>query len=142
MPPRLKPDRIDDQHTPPFDFGDGAETAIALSDFETAQGQDVDAFLDAFGVAVTYKPRVGSEREIQAVVKHLGAEELAGPQIGRTAKMTVKVANDSTKGITSREVDTGGDKIAITQRVGYRVVDRRIIGIIKHDAVWMTLGVQ
>jgi len=90
------------------------------------------ALADQFGEAVTYKPRGGGTRAITAirVVRHppskvddvTGAEE---------PTMEIEVYNNSTTGISSAEIDTGGDLITVASRFGavdavYGPADRRV----------------
>lgn len=65
--------------------------------------------------SIIYVPRTGSSRTIKAQVfrdpVHLD------PSVPRP-KMRIIVANDSTIGISSSELDTGGDQIEVAYRIG------------------------
>ncbi len=79
-----------------------------------------------FGEEVGYYARDGSDvRTIQALVLRDGPE------------LTVRVKNSDCDGISSEEIDTGGDEISVSLRVGDAAVRRSIIRLID-DATGMT----
>jgi hypothetical protein len=53
--------------------------------------------------------------------------------------MQVRVANQATTGISSSEIDLGGDELAIPIRVGESPERRSILRILEHDEGMMLL---
>lgn len=85
---------------------------------------------------ITYIPATGSSRTIKAVVQREPNEEFGG----LTPEIIVLVENDSTRGIASDEVNTGGDKLKLAKRTDKVPVLVRIAQIMEHDAGFMKLG--
>ncbi len=86
--------------------------------------------LRQFGETVTYYKRDKSGgRKIQALVERDIPDEIPGTDIV-SQSMTIRVKNDSREGISSDEVDTGGDTIAVALRVGQATEIRRIARVI------------
>jgi hypothetical protein len=56
--------------------------------------------------------------------------------------MDILVANDSTAGISSQEVDTGGDHVTLPKRRGLAAKVARITRIINQDEVLLRLRLQ
>src|SRR5688572_23603326 len=71
---------------------------------------------DIFGESVIYTKKSGTARTINAVVDRFP------PQIGEggmtAPSFIITVTNDATSGISSSEVDYGGDTITVAQRIG------------------------
>lgn len=82
---------------------DGIDTAAAA------------VLLTTFAETVTYRPQGGGTREIQAVVERGVVSEIAG---GRTPMAVMLVTNDVVLGITSAELDRGGDRISYPVNIG------------------------
>ena len=99
-------------------------------------------YLVVFGETVTYKPRAGGSRSISAVVSREPPEGLHGAPHGSSSVTTIEVANDSTTGINSNEVDIGGDNVNLAVRIGESVQDRPIKKIISQDAGMMRLELR
>lgn len=72
---------------------------------------------DVFGEAATYKKRGGTTRPIQVVVNRNLPPEIS-PQGVTRFPILVAVSNSTTYGISSTELDTGADKIAVPFRYG------------------------
>jgi hypothetical protein len=91
------------------------------ANFDAAMQADAAAILGAdgeFAEAVTYKPRHGATRAIYASVIR---NPLATPQELRSEKVPalhITVQNSATTGISSAELDTGGDRIALKLKLG------------------------
>ena len=83
---------------------------------------------------VTYMPRSGTNRQILAVVTRNQAEQMPGVDGGNLPAFEILVENDSTNGIASDELDTGGDKIELGKRVFNRPVIIRLTELLNHDA--------
>jgi hypothetical protein len=71
---------------------------------------------DEFAELVTYKPRNGGSRTVQAIVDREPPTLL--DEVGNVISLTfmVYVKNDEADGISGQEVDTGGDKIELAAK--------------------------
>ena len=102
---------------------------------------DADMFLATFGEPVIYYPRGGGSRDIVAVVDRNPVGGVSGLPHGSTPRMEVVVKNNSDDGISSSEVNTGGDKIGLDVRFGTTDQARMIKAISWQDAGMMHLEV-
>ncbi len=102
---------------------------------------EADTFLAAFGEAVTYYPKGGSSRDIIAVVDRNPVAGINGVPHGNTSKQLVRVKNDSDDGISSSEINVGGDHIKFAVRIGKTATQKRITGIQWEDVGMMYLEV-
>ena len=82
---------------------DGIDTAAAV------------VLLATFAETVTYYPQGGGTRVIEAVVERDAVEEIPG---GHTSRAMMLITNDDTLGITSAELDRGGDRIGYPVNIG------------------------
>lgn len=90
---------------------------------------------------VVYRPHGGSTRAIDAIVDR-DPPDSAG-QVGASAPLVqVTVVNDATYGIASSEIDTGRDKIEVSDRHGKTATSRPIGRIVEHDAGVLVLEVR
>jgi hypothetical protein len=103
---------------------------------------------DDFAETVTYYPHVGfgqaeSSRVIKAVVirEQVTASSADGGDVV-VPIFEVYVANDSSTGISSSEVNTGGDWIEISTRIGGSTKKRSIIYLTNHDDGMLVLQCQ
>jgi hypothetical protein len=108
---------------------------------DTMQADAVAVFCnpDDFAESVVYYKRNGLSRTINAVVVR---EAFAiNPEDGDTITpvFEVHVANDSTKGIASDEINIGGDMLAFAVRVGKAVERRSIVRLMSHDEGMLVL---
>lgn len=71
-----------------------------------------------FSEPVTYRPRTGAARAIQASLVRNPPATPAELSRGFTPSMMITVLNDATRGISAAELDTGGDAILLAQRLG------------------------
>lgn len=71
--------------------------------------------LATFSETVTYYPQGGGSREIQAAVDRGVVSDIPG---GRTPMAMMLITNDATLGITSAELDRGGDRIGYPVNIG------------------------
>lgn len=83
---------------------------------------------------VTYFPRSGASRRIEAVVTRSQAEPAPDDQGVVAPVFEVLVRNDSSAGIASDELDTGGDRIELAVKVGGRPRQLRLARLVNHDA--------
>ncbi len=120
------------------------DVTVAVSTTSALDGvlaDQADDTLAAFGEAVTYYPKGGSSRDIVAVVDRNPVAGINGVPHGNTAKLIVRVKNDSDDGISSSEIEIGGDKINLSVRIGKTATKKRITAIQWHDVGMMYLEV-
>ena len=102
---------------------------------------DAEAHFGDFAEAITYRPRVGDTRVINAVVNRSPPAPL-GPPGTLAAQLTIAVANSEETGISAAELDTGGDSIDVALRVGGTPETRRIARLAVQDAGILVLEVR
>ncbi len=102
---------------------------------------EADTFLANFGEPVTYHPKGGSTRDIIAIVDRNPIASITGLPHGNTPKMLIIVKNDADGGISSSEVNAGGDKVALSVRIGETAQQRRITSVVWNDIGMMHLEV-
>lgn len=112
-----------------------------MSVFQDMLAADAAVFVNAdeFGEAVVYVPRNGATRDISAQVQREvpeGNEQAEGAVV---PSLFVTVRNSSTTGISSAEVNTGGDKVRLAQRIGGETKDCPIIEVVSQDPGMMKL---
>lgn len=113
---------------------------MALTDAIESDASLVFTNTSDFAEAVTYKPRAGGTRSINAVVFReslLGVTEDGGETV--SPMFEVHVCNSSTLGISSTELDCGGDKISFPVRDGMTASDRAIVRLITIDEGMLVL---
>lgn len=102
-----------------------------------------DDFLDAFDAEdIKYYPKGGGVREIRAIVDRQGVAALGDAPHGKSHLLNITVKNDDTEGISSSEVDTGGDEVELQVRLSESVKRRRITKVISQDPGMMQLEVR
>lgn len=74
--------------------------------------------LAQFGESVVYHPSGGTARTITALVER-----------SQETEFQIRVRNSSCNGISSGELDTGGDEIAFPLRIGEAAVRRSIVAL-------------
>lgn len=95
-----------------------------MSTFDDILAADaVNAFLGEFAEEVIYTPHTPTKdnprRAIQAmVVRDPPAPILGASQNWISVRMTVRVLNDAVNGISSEQLNTGGDTITVAYRIG------------------------
>ena len=103
---------------------------------------EADTFLANFGEPVTYHPKGGSTRDIIAIIDRNPVASITGLPHGNTSRTLVIVKNDSDDGISSSEVNAGGgDKIALSVRIGQAKQQRGIRSVVWNDVGMMHLEV-
>jgi hypothetical protein len=95
-----------------------------------------------FGESVVYRKRNNTTRTINAVVIRQVAELISDEENRALTVFEVHVINDSTTGITTTEIDLGGDSIEIADRVGKLARPRSIIQIQDQDEGMIVLQCQ
>lgn len=112
---------------------------MTLRDTIASDAYTVFTSTDDFAEVITYLPRHGSARSINAVVireSMLEADGIVMPA------WTVNVANDATRGIASDELDLGGDQLSLPPRDGEAATTRTIQHIILQDHGMLVLQCQ
>ena len=74
--------------------------------------------LTQYGEAVTYVPLIGSPRSITGIVERSPRAQYGPNDQVIRPQFVVRVLNDSTLGISSAELNDGGDQITVTERIG------------------------
>lgn len=117
-------------------------TETSENEFDSLLISAATEMLKEFGEPIKYLPAGGGEREITAIIIREPISPLGGAPHGHGPLTHTKVANNSTAGISSSEVDTGGDKVEIKVKIGQAVQQRPITKILKQDAGMMKLEVR
>lgn len=104
-------------------------TTVFLQDGHFAES--VTYYPHRFGAAAT--PRVISAVVTRNQVATFNPDEQILPEF------EVRVANDSTTGISSDELNTGGDMIALAVRVGETATKRSVQLLVEHDEGMLVL---
>jgi len=112
---------------------------MTLHDMIRSDSVDVFCNPDDFAESVVYYKRNGLSRTINAVVQREAFE--VNPEDGDTVVplFEVHVANDSTLGISSSELNRGGDQIAFATRIGQPIERRTITRLRMHDEGMLVL---
>jgi len=99
--------------------------------------------MDGLGAStITYRPRGGGSRSIEAIVEYPGPAAIGDLSGGGRPVMDIYVKNDSTAGISSAEVDTGGDKLDVPLRFGLTAARVRVTRIVAQDKAILHIQVQ
>jgi len=99
--------------------------------------------MDGLGAkSITYRPRIGLSRNIEAIIEYPGPEAIDGVAGGSRPIMDVFVENKSIKGISSAEVDIGGDELDVPLRYGLTNKEVRIIQIVEQDKAILHVRAQ
>lgn len=113
---------------------------MTLRDTISADATLVFCNTNDFAESVTYKPRLqagdtrAASRSIVAVVFREQLQTVSEDGNETVAPFfEVHVANDSTDGISSDELDCGGDKISLPARDGMAATDRAVTRLIGQD---------
>jgi len=96
--------------------------------------------LDSLGAEkITYYPRGGGSREIDVIVEYLGPQPMDGLAGGSRPAFDILVRNHPTQGLTSKELDTGGDKIKLPMRIDLAGKTVRLTRLIAQDKAMLRL---
>jgi len=115
---------------------------MSLADRIVTDANSVFLNSEHFAETVTYYPHrfgtAATPRQIKAVVIR---DQVAvfNPDEQIVPEFEVRVANDSTTGISSDEINTGGDMIKLAVRVGETPTKRSIQYITEHDEGMLVL---
>lgn len=116
---------------------------MTLADRIVSDAGNVFLNSDHFAESVTYypfrmQPGARTARTIKAVVTRNQVSTF-NPDEQIVPEFEVRVANDSTTGISSAELNTGGDQIAMAVRVGETPTRRSVQTLIEHDEGMLVL---
>ena len=92
-----------------------------------------------FAETATYITRDGLRRCIDVVVERQNLQTLSEYSGSVTPVFIVHVANTCTRGISSDELNLGGDSIELAIRVGEEVSERTIVQLMEHDEGMLVL---
>jgi hypothetical protein len=106
---------------------------MSLHDTIKADAQLVFCNENDFAEPVTYHKRSGLSRSIMAVVIREQLATLPEANDIVLPVFEVHVANNADTGVTSEELDCGGDMIEFAIRVGEPVTRRSIVRLLSHD---------
>ena len=106
---------------------------MTLHDMIQADAVNVFANPNDFAEDVVYYPYSGEPRSISVVIERQQVQ--LNPEDGDTLSpvFIVHVANNATEGISSDELNVGGDAIEIAVRVGEQPQMRRVMRLLGHD---------
>jgi hypothetical protein len=111
---------------------------MPLSDLIKSDAVNLFTSLNDFGEPIVYYKRNGRSRNIQAVVirESLGLM----PEDGVVYPLfEIHVANSDTDGISSDELNLGGDELEFPDRVGKPKQRRSIMKLLSHDEGMLVL---
>lgn len=112
---------------------------MTLHDTIIEDGKKVFCNADDFAEQVVYYKRNGRSRKIKAVVMREALGVL--PEDGDVVypMFEVHVANSEDDGITSDELDLGGDQLEFPTRIGQPKMRRSIMKLLSHDEGMLVL---
>jgi hypothetical protein len=113
---------------------------MTLHDVIQSDGVQVFCNLSDFAEEVTYVKRDGGERVVRAVVdrqSYAGVNEDGGSYV--LPIFEIHVANNAENGITSEELNLGGDFFLFADRIGREVDRRSITRLVSHDEGMLVL---
>jgi len=102
--------------------------------FDTALENTAAAFTTTFAETIVYKPLVGDERSIEAIVTRHPTAQLPAAPHGYGPEASIDVENNAATGISTSEVDCGKDLVSFPRRIDGAARDWRIPTIISQDA--------
>lgn len=95
-----------------------------------------------FAETVTYYPRTGDPRHIDIVLIRDAFTVLPEDGDSVVPVYQIHVANTTNRGISSSELDLGGDVIEFGVRIGRPLSKRTVTRLIDHDEGMLTLECQ
>jgi len=120
-----------------------APDSETVNAFDAANIASVDSYLDMFGKIYDFLPRSGGSRAIKMIVDYGQIAALPGMPAANSGTVTTTVANDATKGISTAEFDSGGDKVNIPWPREYSAKqNRNIVRVISEDAGFVTYEIR
>jgi len=92
--------------------------------------------------SIIYRPRGGGSRNIKAIIEYPGPGAIGDLAGGGRPIMDIYIKNSSTSGISSAELDTGGDKLDVPLRFGLTAARVRVTKIVAHDKAILHVQAQ
>lgn len=107
---------------------------MSLHDVIVSDAKNLIINLNDFAESVTYHPRSGEPRTIRAVIDRQSYAGVSEDGSGYVLPIfEIHVANDASVGISSEELNLGGDFLVFSDRIG-RETERRAINMLtSHD---------
>lgn len=112
---------------------------MSLHDQIQADSLKVFCRLSDFAEQVVYYPRVGAARVISAIVVREPLSVLPEDGDNVLPNSTIYVANDAEDGISSEELNLGGDALEFATRNGKTPTRRTIVRLTEHDEGMLAL---
>lgn len=112
---------------------------MTLHDVIQADASAVFCNTDDFAEVVKYYPRTGTARSVNAIVIREALAVLPEDGDAVIPLFEVHVANTATNGITSDELNLGGDRLEFAVRVGGATTRRTITKLLSHDEGMLVL---
>lgn len=112
------------------------------NEFDIDMIASAEDFVITFGEDIVYRKWGGGSRPIKAIVTRRPPEVIDGAPHGTAPKIEIDVVNSSTTGISSSEIDRGGDMVTVQRLIGETANDRAIVKILSQDAGMMKLEVN
>ena len=114
---------------------------MAVKTFDEILQDNAPILLNEFGIAGIYQPGV-LDREIQVIVRHVTDDGQVSPVVRhRSPIVNIKVANNSTTGISAEEFEQG-QVVNIPPRKGADARNFSLARILKQDAGMITIEVH
>jgi len=112
---------------------------MTLHDMIQADASTVFCNVNDFAETATYYASHGSAREINVVIERDPLAVFGPDGDDILPSFAVKVVNSTTLGISSEELNCGGDSLEFASRVGKPVLQRSIMRVIEHDEGMLVL---
>lgn len=118
---------------------------MSLRDLIESDASSVFCNTDDFAESITYVPKLYAEgdaranRTIKAVVVRQQLQVISEDVETVAPVFEVHVANSSTLGISSDELDLGGDALTFPPRIGETTATRTITQLLDHDEGMLVL---
>jgi len=140
-------DTVDGETSPPsavitMQIEDVPVVDTAVNEFDKNVIAITPEIITLMGETVVYMPSGGGSRSIVAIIDREGAAAMPAGGYGNSPLTHITVANNSTIGISSAEINTGKDKVELALRRGKLPQARIITKIISQDAGMLTLEVR
>lgn len=102
------------------------------------------ALLATHGESVVYWPKGGRPRTIQAIIERdiPAPLDTQSPRARATNTVVARALNCEINGISTRELNTGGDQIELARRLGEATERRPIKAIVSQDGGMLSLSVK
>lgn len=123
--------------------GSSASDTLTNNRFGTHFGQYAALnLLRQFGESALYTPSGGVGRSITVMVERREPQIIAEVGDVPSQSMIVRALNNPSTGISSEEIDTGGDKIAVPLRIGEAFKTLSIVTVLSDTAAFTRFLVQ